>query len=173
MPKLTAGATADAWPPAETRGLQLVERLAAHLIRPPQLRMVHDQLAEGGRAERDRLAGPGGERDLLRDLDRRAAARRADGRRDGAGLPDRGVVGDVRVHRERGAAQVRRVVLGDVGVGDAERAGDAELDRELDAGVVVRRDLVPVHVIEGEHRVRVVRVQLQRERVSAAAAAGS
>ena len=40
-----------------------------------------------------------------------------------------------------------------------------ELDRELDAGVVVRRDLGPVHVVEGEHRGRVVRVHLDRQRV--------
>ena len=51
----------------------------------------------------------------------------------------------------------------------ASAAERVQLDRELDAGVVVRRDLGPVDVVEREHRVRVVGVQPEGERVGAAA----
>src|SRR6266568_2598317 len=52
-------------------------------------------------------------------------------------------------------------------VADRQRAGDGQLHRELDAGVVVRRDLVPVDVVDGEHRVRVVREDFDGQRVGA------
>jgi hypothetical protein len=94
-----------------------------------------------------------------------AAGGGGDGGRDGAGLTRAGVVGDVGLHGQGRAAQVGGVVLGHERVADGQRVGEVELDRELDAGVVVGRDLVPVHVVLGEHQVRVVGEQLERHRV--------
>ncbi len=61
-----------------------------------------------------------------------------------------------------------RVALDDVDVRDGKRRRAVKLDGELDAGVVVGRDLGPVDVVEREHRVRVVGVQPDGERVGAA-----
>src|SRR5215469_9426170 len=80
-----------------------------------------------------------------------------------------GVVGYVGPDGQRGAGQARGATLQHVRVAVGQRPVDGELDGELDAGVVVRGDLVPVHVIDREHRVRVVRVDLDRERVRAPA----
>ena len=60
-------------------------------------------------------------------------------------------------------ARSGRIVLDHAGVAVRQRPCHLELDRELDAGVVVRRDLVPVHVIQREHLVGVVRLYLDGE----------
>ena len=109
---------------------------------------------------------PGGDAHGFGDADR-CPGRGLHRGRQLAGLARRCMVGDVGLERERRAGQIRRVVLHDVRVAQRQRAGRVQLDRELDAGVVVGRDLRPVDVVEREHRVRVVRVDLERERVHA------
>ncbi len=164
-----AGSTGRARHGAGNAGAQRVERLAAHLVRPPQPRVLDDERGVARRGERHRRARAGRERDRPRYLDAGPAARRRDRRGHDARLRRAGVVGHVRVHGQRRRGHVRRVILRDVGVGDAQRVRDVQLDGELNARVVIRRYLGPVHVVEREHRRRVVRVQLQGQHVLAGA----
>ena len=60
-------------------------------------------------------------------------------------------------------------MLHDVRVAKRQRPRRMQLDGELDPGVVVRRDLGPVDVVEREHPVGVVGVDLQRQGVDAMA----
>ena len=58
------------------RRRQRVQRLGAHLVGPPDLRVGDRQGREAGRGERDRLGGVCRHRDALADRDRRPVARR-------------------------------------------------------------------------------------------------
>ena len=149
------------------RRRQRVQRLGAHLVRPPDLRAGDRQAREAGRRERHGLGRVRGHGHALADGDRGAGARRGDRGRHRAGLRGRGDVRDVGLDGQRGAGQVGGVGLVDVGVADREGTVGPQLDGELDAGVVVRRDLGPVHVVGREHGRRVVGVDLDRERVRA------
>ncbi len=114
------------------------------------------------------FVAPGRHRDRPAHADR-AGPGRGDDRREQAGLGGGRVVGHVGLDGQCRGREVGGVVLHHVRVAQSERTGDVKLDRELDAGVVVGRDLRPVDVVEREHLARVVRVDLQRECVGAVA----
>ena len=117
--------------------------------------------------ERDDLALARGQADRLVDVDRVAAAGIGDRRVDVARLGGRGRVLDRALERQVGAREVLGVGLVDVRVAQRERVGDVQADRVLQARVLVARGLRPVVEVLVEHRARVVRVELERDRVGA------
>ena len=140
---------------------QPVERLRSHLIRPPHARVRdHQPEAHGTRRA-------GGHPDRL--AHRESPRAPGQSRDDRSGSRGGGLVADESLDREPRAREAGRIVLHHVDAAERQRPRRVQLDRELDPGVVVRRDLRPVDVVEREHLGRIVRVQLQRERVGAPA----